>query len=187
MLSEDNILRGALVRLTALQPGDVEEMTRDQEDAGFTRMASSDPSYPHTAEANAAYVKKLLDNPKAYVFVIRPVDDDRFIGFINLEDIEWSNGVADLGMSIGRRDNWGKGYGAEALSILLRFAFYELNLHRVGLTVFEYNARAIALYERAGFVREGADREYVHRDGKRFDMIRYGLLRREWEERLSAG
>lgn len=187
MLSDDNILRGALVRLTAVQPDDIAEMTRDQEDAGFLRMLSTDPAYPRTAEANAAYVKKLLDDPKAYVFVIRPVDDDRFIGFISLEDIEWSNGVGDLGMGISSRANWGKGYGAEALSILLRFAFYELNLHRVGLTVFEYNARAIALYERAGFVREGADREYVHRDGKRFDMIRYGLLRREWEERLSGG
>jgi RimJ/RimL family protein N-acetyltransferase len=68
MLSDGRILRGALVLLTAFQPDDVQEMTRDQEDAGFMRMASSDPSYPHTAEANAAHVRKLLESPKGVPF-----------------------------------------------------------------------------------------------------------------------
>jgi RimJ/RimL family protein N-acetyltransferase len=63
----------------------------------------------------------------------------------------------------------------------LRFAFHELNLHRVCLTVFSYNAPAIALYERLGFVREGVYREHIERDGQHFDMLLFGLLRREWE------
>ncbi|MEL7657044.1 MAG: GNAT family protein, partial [Bacillota bacterium] len=69
----------------------------------------------------------------------------------------------------------------EALRLLLRYAFDELNLYRVQLTVFSYNPGAIRLYEKLGFVREGVFREAVHRDGARHDMILYGLLRREWE------
>ena len=69
----------------------------------------------------------------------------------------------------------------EALRLMLRFAFHELNLHRLQLTVFAYNEAAIRLYERLGFQREGAFREYLLRDGKRYDMLLYGLLAREWE------
>jgi RimJ/RimL family protein N-acetyltransferase len=62
----------------------------------------------------------------------------------------------------------------------LNYAFSELNMHRIQLTVFSYNERAIALYERLGFRREGTHREQILRDGKRYDMYLYGLLRREW-------
>ena len=74
----------------------------------------------------------------------------------------------------------GRIYGAEALGLALQFAFQELNLHRVQLTVFSYNQRAIALYEKLGFQREGIFREHLERDGTRFDMYLYGILRPEW-------
>jgi RimJ/RimL family protein N-acetyltransferase len=88
-------------------------------------------------------------------------------------------------MSIGLGDsaNWGKGYGNEATRLALGFAFNELNLHRVQLTVFDYNSRAIHLYEKLGFQQEGIYREFLQRDGRRFDMYLYGLLRHEWEAR----
>jgi RimJ/RimL family protein N-acetyltransferase len=80
-------------------------------------------------------------------------------------------------MGIGDRGAWGKGYGTEALRLALQYAFDELNLHRLTLTVIDYNERAIALYEKAGFRREGVFREFGQRDGKRYDMYLYGLLR----------
>ena len=88
-------------------------------------------------------------------------------------------------MSIGLGDsaNWGKGYGNEATRLALGFAFNELNLHRVQLTVFDYNSRAIHLYEKLGFQQEGIYREFLQRDGRRFDMYLYGLLGHEWEAR----
>ena len=67
------------------------------------------------------------------------------------------------------------------MRLLLDYAFGELNLHRFQLTVFAYNERASALYEKLGFVREGVFREFLLRDGTRYDMYLYGLLRREWE------
>jgi len=88
-------------------------------------------------------------------------------------------------MSIGLGDsaNWGKGYGDEATRLALGFAFNELNLHRVQLTVFAYKPRAIHLYEKLGFQKGGIYREFLQRDGRRFDMYLYGLLRHEWEAR----
>ena len=182
-MRDENFLVGQRVRLTAVRADDYDVITRQQEDVGFWRLMSSDASNPRTVEANKAYLEEQLAKPNAFYFAIRPVDDDRFVGLINLSYIEWNHGAGELGMGIGR-DDWGKGYGTEALAILLRFAFHEINLHRVALTVFGYNDRAIALYESAGFVKEGSDREYLSRDGRRYDMHRYGLLRREWEASL---
>ena len=88
-------------------------------------------------------------------------------------------------MSIGLGDsaNWGKRYGNEATRLALGFASNELHLHRVQLTVFDYNPRAIHLYEKLGFQQEGIYREFLQRDGRRFDMYLYGLLGHEWEAR----
>ncbi len=72
------------------------------------------------------------------------------------------------------------------MELALRFAFNELNLYRVQLTVFSYNERAINLYEKLGFQREGVFREHIQRDGRRHDMILYGLLRQEWTEHLNS-
>ncbi|WP_327991879.1 GNAT family protein [Heyndrickxia sporothermodurans] len=77
----------------------------------------------------------------------------------------------------------GKGFGYEAMELALDFAFYELNLNRVQLTVFDYNQSAISLYKKLGFQQEGSYREFIHRNGKRHDMLLFGLLKREWESR----
>ena len=84
-------------------------------------------------------------------------------------------------MGIGPAELRGQGLGTEALQLLLQFAFEELNLRRVGLTVLAYNERAIKTYQAAGFVEEGVIREAAERDGSRYDLLIYGLLRDEWE------
>lgn len=118
-----------------------------------------------------------------FLFAIRLLDSDELIGYAELDGIMWAHQVSGVSIAIGDPKNWGKGYGYEAMQLVLRFAFDELNLHRVVLTVFSYNERAIALYEKLGFQREGVHREHLQRDGKRYDMYLYGLLHREWEVR----
>ena len=73
--------------------------------------------------------------------------------------------AASLGISIGEPDCWNRGYGAEAIGLMLDWAFLELNLHRVWLHVYANNPRGIACYEKVGFVREGVLREGVLRCG----------------------
>jgi RimJ/RimL family protein N-acetyltransferase len=86
-------------------------------------------------------------------------------------------------ITIGERDAWGRGLGTEATEMMLEHAFERLGLHRVGLSVFSYNLRAIRAYEKAGFRIEGRQREAILRDGRYWDEIQMGVLVDEWVER----
>ena len=83
-------------------------------------------------------------------------------------------------ITIGETDAWGHGYGTEAARLMLWLAFERIGLHRVGLSVFAFNERAIRSYEKAGFRVEGRLREAIARDGRYWDEIQMGVLRDEW-------
>ncbi|WP_241494631.1 GNAT family N-acetyltransferase [Bacillus coahuilensis] len=117
---------------------------------------------------------------KDYRFSIRLKSTDDLIGYMELDDILWSNRVGWISLGIGELEHRGKGYGKEAMDTILRYAFHELNLHRIQLTVFSYNEPAIHLYEKVGFQKEGTYRQFLERDGNRHDMLLYGLLKEEW-------
>lgn len=115
-------------------------------------------------------------------FVICLRDGGRPVGFTGLHAIDHVNGSTEMGIGIGERSEWDKGYGTEAMDLLLDFAFGELRLHRVFLHVFDFNERAIHLYERAGFRHEGTAREAFYRHGRFYDMHLMGILAEEWAE-----
>ena len=85
-----------------------------------------------------------------------------------------------MGIGLGEREYWGKGYGTDTMRLAVRYAFMELNLNRVTLNVFEYNPRAIRCYEKAGFRHEGRQRQFLNRNGRRWDVLEMGILRDEW-------
>jgi RimJ/RimL family protein N-acetyltransferase len=176
-----NLLRGNLVRLAALERADAGTLARWSEDTTYMRLQDTQAALPRTHAQVTAELEQLNDGHNAIAFAIRTVSDDVLIGTVGFYEIEWSNDAAWLGIGIGERSDWGKGYGTEALWLALRYAFDELNFHRLTVTVIANNARAIALYERAGFRREGIFREFGLRDGQRYDMLLYGLLRPEWK------
>jgi RimJ/RimL family protein N-acetyltransferase len=182
----DNFWLGERVRLTALTKEDTAQITGWFGDAGLLRLWGALPARPQTEATVSKDLEEAQKNPNAFVLAIRPIDDDELLGYLELDGILWASGVGWIAIGIGDRANWGKGYGREAMTLALDYAFRELNLHRVQLTVFAYNERAIALYEKLGFQREGVYREFLHRDGKRYDMYLYGLLRAEWESRSVA-
>lgn len=116
-----------------------------------------------------------------HFFMIQRLEDDRKIGLINLSGFNWLVGNAWVGIGIGERDLWGKGYGTDAMRILLRYAFTELNLNRVTLDLFEINQRGLASYKKAGFTEEGRSPKVLSIAGDRYDLIFMGILRSEWE------
>ena len=124
-------------------------------------------------------------DPNTLAFRLRTLENDRLIGFVALHSIEWNNQAGLLAIGIGEAEYRNRGYGSDALRLILRYAFEELNLNRVGLDVIANNERAIAAYERAGFRREGAMRSAVQRDGRRHDRLIMGILREEWRERTA--
>ncbi len=121
-----------------------------------------------------------IQTKTAWHFVIC-LRDGRPIGFAGLHSIDHVNGGTELGIGIGERSEWDKGYGTEAMHILLDFAFGELRLHRLFLHVFEFNERATHLYEQLGFTHEGTKREAFYRHGRYHDMLVLSILRTEWE------
>jgi len=174
------LLRGTKVRLSALSKDDAATISRWFGDVGYLRLQDTNLALPKS-QAQIAADLELAKSSNTIVFAIRTVGDGALIGTVGFFEIEWANQVAWLGMGIGERNAWDQGYGTEALHLALQYAFDELNLHRITLTVIAYNERAIALYEKAGFQREGVFREFGQRDGRRYDMYLYGLLRSEWE------
>lgn len=115
------------------------------------------------------------------LFMVHTVEDDQVIGFIELGGFDWAARNGWVGIGIGDSDYRGKGYGTEAMQLLLKYAFECLNLHRVNLCVFSYNERAIRSYEKSGFRYEGTQREVIFKEDQRWDIIDMGILRSEWE------
>ncbi len=109
--------------------------------------------------------------------------DWRLIGNCGFFNIEWTHRAAELGIMIGDKTFWNKGYGTETMELLLQHGFESLNLHRIYLRVYSTNARAKRAYEKAGFVLEGTQREAVYRNGKYGDVHFMSVLHPEWNAR----
>ena len=153
-------------------------------DAEFMRMYDIVPARPMSAAMVKKQYEKLEkqveEEKNQYYFAIRAQEDDRLIGKVLIQWIEWTNGNGVIRLGIGAAEDRRKGYGMQALQMLLRFAFAELNLYRVTANAPEYNEAAIALFKKAGFTEEIRRRKALERDGQRWDMLGFGLLNDEW-------
>lgn len=182
------LLRGTRVQLTALTQDDLPTIATWYQDVEFMRLLDARPASPQSAESLHTWLEEAQKASDGYLFAVRLLEDDvlsehsRLIGFIELDGILWTHGTAWFSIALGLSEYREKGYGTEAARLTLAFAFQELNMHRVQATVFSYNRRSMAMFERLGFQREGSFREFIHRDGERYDMLLYGLLRREFEK-----
>jgi RimJ/RimL family protein N-acetyltransferase len=177
-----NLLRGEKVRLTAVTANDLPIITAWWADADFLRRYNTAPAVPRNEDQLSRRFDLSQTSNEAFLFAVRPPEGDDLLGLLELDGIDWSNRTTFLSIGIGAPEHRGRGYGHDAMRVALRFTFHELNLHRVCLTVFSYNEPAITLYERLGFTREGVYREHIERDGHRYDMYLYGLLRHEWRD-----
>ena len=185
----ENLLRGELVHLTHEEPEVLARLESQwQGDSEYSRLLDWDPARRVSAKTVQKWIEKQYESENNYFFSIRMVDGDRIIGGIGLDGLCWTHGDAFVGIGLGEREYWGKGYGTDAMKIILRYAFTELNLRRITLDVFEYNQRGVRSYEKAGFVVEGRARGMILREGRRWDVIFMGILRTDWlkseQERL---
>ena len=167
---------GSKIRLTAMRKEDLPAYRQWNSIEAFGRNYNSSPIREESEKNANQLVEEHSD--RSFRFAIRPVDSDEFLGVCAIEDIVWTHRVGWLSIALGP-DFHGQGYGKEAMQLLVNYGFNELNLHRMQLTVFGYNAGAIKLYESLGFKHEGSFREFLQRDGKRHDMHLYGLLASE--------
>lgn len=185
---EHDLFSGKLVRLMAVNSQQLAEaLSRWGRDSEYWRLLAADPARLHTIKSTKEWLEKEQDKelPKNFIFEIHTLADDRLIGETGFDGIRWQHGDTFIGIGLGERDFWSNGYGTDAMRIMLRYAFTELNLHRVSLDVFEYNPRAIRSYEKAGFKHEGRQRQFMMREGRRWDLLFMGITQAEWLEAIS--
>ncbi|MBV7334263.1 GNAT family N-acetyltransferase [Chloroflexi bacterium TSY] len=171
-------LQGKHVKLRPLVTDDESTIKQWRSDFALKRLTGPGAYLPSRSEQI-----NIASSDSHIPFGIVLIETDRLIGEISLSHIDWSNRVAELGISIGEKECQGKGLGTEALELFIEYSFRELNLHRIELGVVDYNIRAIKSYEKLGFQLEGRLREYAERDYHRYDLLLFGLLRDEWKNR----
>lgn len=177
-----SVLIGKKVDLTLLLEEDAKimyEQNLKSDEKNFASLGAAAPS-------NLDYYKKLVSQYNDYVglghmisFAIRRKDGE-IAGTIEADSIDQRNKNLMIGLTIVDKANRGLGYGGEAIRMLLDFAFFELNMHRVYLGGFTFNENATKGYEHLGFTVEGTNRGFVYRNGKYYDEVSLGILKNEW-------
>lgn len=124
--------------------------------------------------------------PESLAMAIHERATDRLLGTCAFSQLDGENGSALFHITIGEKDAWGRGFGTEATRLMVEHAFERLRLHRLGLSVFAFNERAIRAYRRAGFVIEGRSREAIRRDGRWWDEVEMSILDSDWRAQQAA-
>lgn len=176
------MLRGKKVVLRAPSRADLPTFVRWFNDQEVMRFLAGD-MWPMSMESEERWFERMVEQKRRCLTIETCPSDERpavAIGNVSLMDTDDRNHHAELGIVIGEKEYWSRGYGADAIKTLLRFAFDELNYHRVFLRVFAANARAIRCYEKCGFHPEGRLREHIFRNGDWHDELIMGVLRDEF-------
>ena len=174
------MLEGKLVRLRAIDPGDVERDYAWVNDREVTRFVAI--RYPMSRLDEERWLGDSPSNSFANgVRLAIETKDGVHIGNLDLHQPHPEHRRAGLGIMIGDKAYWSNGYGTDAVVTLLRFGFHEMNLNRVFLHVFEFNERAIACYKKCGFQVEGRLRQNYYGEGRYWDVFVMGILRGEFD------
>ena len=168
------------IRLRAVEREDLPDLARWAQDWEVMHFRGGYLPWPQ--EETERWYERVLDaqrNRREFRYAIED-EEGKLVGTVALEDIDWKNRSAELDIGIGEKDHWGKGYGTEAITAILDFAFRGLNLHRVWLTTSDFNRRAVRCYEKCGFRHEGRAREALFQDGRYHDVLFMGILQEEF-------
>jgi len=174
------MLKGEKVVLRALEREDLPRLWQFGNDLEVEIAGGGDPPLPKSlARYQAQFEEQAAKGGRDGAdFAIEA--DGVLIGTCGLRNISQVNGTCELGIGIGDKEYWGRGYGRDAVRLLVDYAFRLLNLRRVYLEVWGNNERAIRSYRAVGFVEEARLRRHVWSNGAYVDLIGMGVLREEW-------
>lgn len=178
------MLTGEKVILRSIRRDDLPRLCAFNNDVDVELAGGGDPPIPQslerlTAEFETEAAKGGRDGMK---FAIEA--DGLFIGQCALFNVSEPALTCELGIAIGDKAYWGRGYGRDAIRVLLDYAFRLRGMRRVYLTVTATNTRGIRAYAACGFVEEGRLRRHVWANGDYVDLVYMGILREEWEQRV---
>jgi RimJ/RimL family protein N-acetyltransferase len=179
MLGND-LLRGEKVYLDSISRQDIPLYGQWFSDLEFLSYLFPGAIFPLNEEDETEWFENARKSNDVN-FAIRLLETGQLIGNVSLKAPDWRNRCAELGIAVGDKTMWGKGYGTDASRVILRYGFLELNLNRIELVVYSFNTRAIKSYEKIGFVHEGIRRQAIFRDGQYHDIHIMAILREEWQ------
>ena len=169
---------GNKIELHGLEPDHLKKANEWVNNPGINKFLTLYQPVP--LRATKQWYESLVKNANEHVFAIL-TKRGAHIGNCGLHAIDWKNSNAMLGIVIGEPRYQSRGFGEDTVITLTRVAFLELNLHRVYLHVWAFNARAIRCYEKCGFTKEGIMRDMLFRDGTFHDVLCMGILSKEFK------
>jgi RimJ/RimL family protein N-acetyltransferase len=181
------LFEGENIRLTALDAKeDAPTLAAWTQDGRYISLSETIPPHPLSpvqAENLLAELLREADEKRdSFWFGVRTLDESELLGLISLEWVDWSNGTAYMMLSMKDLDEYGRSSTEEALAVMKRYVFLELQMHRLGLTAPSYNQGLLAVLHKLGFVEEVRQREMIYCFGRRWDNVRFGILAADWEE-----
>ena len=180
------MIEGKLVNLRAPELTDLERNTRWINDREVTRFLEL--RYEMSLAAEEEWMRARCREPMSYAnnFFAIETKDGVHIGNTNFFNAVPEDRKTELGIMIGEKSYWSRGYGGDALRTLIRFGFETMNFHRIELSVYAFNERAQAAYRGCGFIEEGRRRAAKYSEGAYHDVIVMSVLRDEWLTRKTA-
>lgn len=170
-----------MYRLRELERKDLDEINRWRNDPTVISYLGAPFRYINK-EVDEKWFDSYMANRGNTVRCVITDDTDLCLGLVSLTNINYQNRTAEFHIQIGDSKQQGKGMGSFAVAEMLNHAFYNMNLHRVELGVLADNSRAIHLYEKCGFVKEGCKRSAIFKNGGYTDLLLYAILREEKSE-----
>jgi RimJ/RimL family protein N-acetyltransferase len=176
----ESILVGERVRLRALRDDDLPMLARWEMDPGRMATLSNWVVPPSEAAAKERIAKWCANDKDDLGFAIETVDDPPvLVGNLGLHGARPKDRCATIGIGLGR-EHIGRGYGTDAMRVIVDYGFREMGLHRIQLAVAPFNPAGIRAYEKAGFIEEGRHREAIWHDGRWYDEVMMSILADEW-------
>ena len=173
------MLKGKKVLLRPMKQEDIVRQHEFNQDPELYALDSTYPRVSPLESAQAFYESRTKFDENIAPFAIEA--EGKYIGYCSLMDLRNPHGNLELGIMIGDREYWGRGYGRDAVRLLLDYGFRHLGARRIALTTHAKNERAIRCYLACGFVEEGRPRKVVWIEGEYTDLVNMSLLREEWQ------
>jgi RimJ/RimL family protein N-acetyltransferase len=180
--SFDSLFEGQLVRLRAIEPADAETFFKYQQDDGIGRLDARIQWTQSLAGARHKVEDQIKKKPDDDEDLVIETLDGQIVGGINTQTTDPRSGTFSIGLGLGERFSWGKGYAKEAMLLMLRYMFHERRYQKCNLGVYAYNDRAIGFYRHLGFVDEGRLRRNHYTAGEYYDEILLGITREEFDQ-----
>ena len=176
--NDNKILDGERIYLRPLDKGDLKYIKKWGNDAEILSLIGE--VKPMTQGDVEAFFEKVQNDKNRDWFTIVLKENNRVVGEAGLLRMFKPWRTTDMTIIIGEKDVWGKGYGTETIHLLMEYAFKQLNFHRISIGVVDFNERAIRFWEKAGFKKEGAQRDGYFFNDKYYDFVMMSILEDEY-------